>query len=135
VFKFAAKNEMKRMLLTLALLPLIFCAQTRLKNVDAEMFKKLIADKKYTLIDLRTTEELKGGKIPGAIQIDFRSDDFDKKLSALDPNKPYLIYCARGRRSAECGNIMEQKGFKEVVNLEKGYESWKQKGFETENPH
>jgi len=103
------------------------------KNVSAEEFKKMIDEKKGELIDLRTTNEIQSkGKIKGAKQIDYLAKDSEEQIKKLDKNKTYLVYCAGGGRSSEAAELMQKLGFKEVVNLEKGYDDWKKKGFETE---
>lgn len=108
-----------------------FSAQV--KNVDAPTFKKMIEDKRFVLIDLRTNEEIaKKGMIKGATQIDFFAKDAEARIEKLDHDKPYLIYCAGGGRSSECGELMQKQGFKTVVNLEKGFSEWVAKGFEVE---
>ncbi len=105
----------------------------KIKNVDAVEFKKLIDEKKYVLIDLRTNDEIKSkGMIKGATQIDFLDKNAETTIEKLDKNKSYLIYCAGGGRSADCAELMQKQGFKEVVNLEKGFSDWKNKGFEIE---
>ena len=106
-------------------------AQTQVKNVDAVAFKKYMEDKKSVLIDLRTNEEIKSkGIIPGAIQIDYLAKGAEDTIAKLDKTKTYLIYCAGGGRSGECAGLMQKLGFKEVINLEKGFGDWKNKGFE-----
>lgn len=108
-----------------------FTAQVR--NVDAPAFKKLIGEKRFVLIDLRTSEEIaKKGAIKGSTQIDFLAKDAEAQIEQLDHNKPYLIYCAGGGRSSDCGELMQKLGFKTVVNLEKGFADWMAKGYEIE---
>ncbi len=112
---------------------LIGNSQTVVKNVDAIVFKKLIGEKGSILIDLRTSDEIKSkGMIKGAIQLDFLSKDADAEINKLDRKKTYLIYCAGGGRSGDCAEFMQKNNFKEVVNLEKGFDDWKRKGFEVE---
>ncbi len=121
---------------TITLLALFFSFSLfsqKIKNVDAVEFKKLIDEKKYVLIDLRTNDEIKSkGMIKGATQIDFLDKNAETTIEKLDKNKSYLIYCAGGGRSADCAELMQKQGFKEVVNLEKGFSDWKNKGFEIE---
>lgn len=105
----------------------------KIKSVDAAEFKKLLDEKKYILIDLRTTDEIKSkGTIKGSTQIDFLDKNAEANIQKLDKNKSYLIYCAGGGRSADCAELMQKQGFKEVINLEKGFSDWKNKGFEIE---
>src|ERR1051325_1739822 len=70
------------------------------KNVDVEEFDKLRAKKENVVLDVRREDEFKAGHIPGAINIDVNSPDFEKKVAALDKSKTYLVHCAAGRRSA-----------------------------------
>lgn len=108
-------------------------AQTKIEHVDAATFKKLINEKKSYLIDLRTDDELKNkGFIKGAVKIDYLKKDAEVVISKLDKKKTYLIYCAGGGRSGECTELMQKLGFLHVVNLEKGFDDWKKKGFEIE---
>lgn len=126
-------NSMKKILLLLLVFGMSSFYSQNVKNVSAEEFKKQIDSKKGILIDLRTTDEIKTkGKIPDALQIDFLAKDSEKEIEKLDKNKPYLIYCAGGGRSEECAELMQKSGFKEVINLEKGFGEWKTKGFEIE---
>jgi phage shock protein E len=108
-------------------------SQTIIENVDAATFKKLIDENKSVLIDLRTNDELKNkGYIKNAKQIDYFSKDAEAIIKKLDKKKTYLIYCAGGGRSGECADLMKANGFSHVVNLEKGFDDWKKKGFEIE---
>lgn len=107
----------------------------KVEHVSSEVFKRMIEDKKGLLIDLRTSDELKAkGMIKGATQIDFLAKDAETIISKLDKKKTYLIYCAGGGRSSDCAEFMHKQGFEHVVNLEKGIEEWKKKGFETVIP-
>lgn len=107
-------------------------AQTS-SDVDAETFKKLMNDKKAVVIDLRTPEEIKSkGKIKGATEINFLALDAEEKIKKLDKSKTYLVYCAGGGRSGDCKELMVKEGFKNVVNLQKGFDDWKKRNFEVE---
>lgn len=125
---------MKHLFLITAIFTSMFCfSQTKIEHVDAVTFKKLIYEKKGYLIDLRTDDELKNkGFIKGAAQIDYFKKDAETVISKLDKNNTYLIYCAGGGRSGECADLMQKLGFIHVVNLEKGFDDWKKKGFEVE---
>lgn len=125
---------MKKTVILFALFAsVISFAQTKVEHVDAATFKKFIDEKKSLLIDLRTDDELKNkGYIKGATQIDYFKKDAEMVISKLDKKKTYLIYCAGGGRSGECAELMQKAGFLHVVDLEKGFDDWKKKGFEIE---
>ena len=96
-------------------------------------FKKLIDEKKYALIDLRTDDELKNkGYIKGATQIDWFGKNSEAIISKLDKKKTYYLYCAGGGRSADAADILVKKGFKNVVNLVGGFTAWKKSNLEVE---
>lgn len=98
------------------------------KIVTPEQAKKLI-EKGAVVIDVRTPEEYKAGYIPGAINIDFYSDDFEAKLSKLDKNKEYLIYCRSGNRSGKTVIIMQRLGFSKLYDMPAAYAGWIGKGY------
>ena len=70
-----------------------------------------------TLIDVRTSSEFSEKHHTNAINIDVQNDDFKKKISELDKNKSYQVYCRSGRRSGKAAEIMKSLGFKNVENL------------------
>lgn len=95
-------------------------------SVDADDFAKAIAEKGVQLVDSRTAEEYQAGHIPGAINVDVNSADFDKKISTLKKNSVVAVYCRSGRRSKIAAKRISQQGFK-VVELDGGILSWRGK--------
>ena len=73
------------------------------------------------IIDVRTPQEIAGGKMKGAHEINFMSSDFQKRISKLPKDRPYLVYCRSGRRSAGACSVMLKQGFEQVYNLSGGY--------------
>lgn len=69
-----------------------------------------------TVIDVRTPEEFAAGHVAGAVNIDVDASDFGTKISALDPEDPYLVYCRSGRRSAIAADAMAEAGFTDIVD-------------------
>jgi rhodanese-related sulfurtransferase len=81
-----------------------------------------------TVLDVRTPGEFAAGRIKGAVNVDFRAPDFEKRLAQLDKNRPYLVHCARGNRSAKTRDLMEKLGFKKINHLEGGLAAWEKAG-------
>jgi rhodanese-related sulfurtransferase len=75
-------------------------------------------------LDVRTPGETRSGMIEGAIEVDYREDDFKIKIDALDKDKEYIVYCRSGVRSKDAQGYMKQSGFKTAKNMLGGYESW-----------
>jgi len=103
-------------------------AATHVKKVGVEEFDQLRAQKTNIVLDVRTPGEFKAGHIPGAVNIDVNSPDFDKKTGALDKNKTYLVHCAAGVRSAKACKKLETVGFKELYDLAPGFKGWEKAG-------
>ena len=93
-------------------------------NVEIKDFAKLMNRKNTIVLDVRTPEETALGKIKGAIEINIRDDNFAQKISKLDKEKTYLVYCRSGRRSTIASTTMAEYGFKKLYNLLGGYNAW-----------
>lgn len=95
------------------------------KKVSKTEFSQLIKKSGAQLIDVRTPREFSNGSISGAKNIDYNGDSFEKQMKKLDKNKPVLVYCAAGGRSENAAELLKEWGFKEVYDLEGGYNAWK----------
>lgn len=69
-----------------------------------------------TYVDVRTPEEYNQGHIEGALNIDFRQDNFAEEINKLDKGRKYLVYCRSGNRSGQAVEIMRGLGFTDVTN-------------------
>lgn len=95
------------------------------KTISIEKFEQLAQNPKFTIIDLRTPEEIATGKIKAnAIEINFYAAGFEAKLSQLPKDKKYLIYCNSGNRSGKTLKKMQELGFQEVYDLAGGISAW-----------
>lgn len=70
-----------------------------------------------TIIDVRTPAEFADGHLDGAVNIDVQASDFDQRISELDPDGTYLIYCRSGNRSAVAVDRMGALGFGDLSDL------------------
>ena len=101
------------------------CAETNreIQIVEKEIFQSLI-NQNVQLIDVRTPEEYNSGHIRSSQNINYNSTDFETKILKLDKNKPILVYCSAGVRSAKASKIFYSLGFKKIYELKGGYRSW-----------
>ena len=86
--------------------------------VSTEEMQTLIDLENVQLVDLRTPEEHDKGHLSNSQNIDFNSPTFDVDISVLDKEKPVILYCAKGGRSAKCAEKMLKAGFKKIYDLE-----------------
>jgi rhodanese-related sulfurtransferase len=76
------------------------------------------------LLDVRTKEEWDEGHLKGAELVTVTEDGFlDKAKAALDPEKPVVVYCRSGRRSAMAAEQLRAAGFT-VHDMAGGITAW-----------
>lgn len=97
-------------------------------SISPIQFQELLNSGEYTLLDVRTHEEVaekNGGKITStALHLDFFSADFSDQISQLDRDKKYLVYCRSGNRSGKTIALMNSQGFSETFDLAGGKTAW-----------
>ena len=92
---------------------------------ETEWVKLHDESEESVIIDVRTDDEFSTGYIEGAVNIDFyMGNKFISEIGKLDKSKSYFIYCKSGARSGQTCELMKQKGFKKVYNLECGILGW-----------
>jgi rhodanese-related sulfurtransferase len=74
-----------------------------------------------SIIDVRETEEVKAGKIPGAVNIPLGLIEF--RLQDIDKSKEHILVCRSGNRSGMATNILESRGYN-VINMDGGMLDW-----------
>ncbi|MCK6608304.1 MAG: rhodanese-like domain-containing protein [Flavobacterium sp.] len=116
----------------LSLVILFFGLTSCLKNqadgvqvLDVAKYEKNMAQPDVQLVDVRTPEEFAEGHLENAINIDVTADDFDAKVANLDKEKPVMVYCKSGGRSAKASARLKELGFKTITDLEGGITNWK----------
>ena len=69
------------------------------------------------LIDVRTPAEFSAGHIDGAINIPVeRISQAIRQVKGLQQDSLILVYCRSGRRSAAAMSMLEQQGFRRVLD-------------------
>ncbi|MTI22532.1 rhodanese-like domain-containing protein [Fulvivirga sp. RKSG066] len=95
-------------------------------KVDKEGLKKLMAENPdVQLVDVRTVNETDLGHIEGAlIGMDFLSGEFKNRMNSIDKEKPVVVYCAKGGRSAKAAQELVDNGYTVVYDYSGGYTDW-----------
>jgi rhodanese-related sulfurtransferase len=119
------------LVLALAFIKIDFShAQTSpVKNISAAEFEGLMKNKgAVRVLDVRTPEEVAGGHIVGAINLDYNNANFKAEIAKLDKKRTYLVYCKVGMRSDQAAKLMKEAGFTHIYALEGGLDSWQEAG-------
>jgi sulfur-carrier protein adenylyltransferase/sulfurtransferase len=98
-------------------------AQARQRSSEAPLF-----------IDVREPDEWDEGHIPGAVHVP--RGRLEGRIEGLVPDKerPLVLYCSGGSRSAFATRVLGELGYEEVVNLAGGFTDWKRNGFDVTIP-
>ncbi len=92
-------------------------------HIPIEEFKEKVDSKGVILVDVRSSEEYNSGHIENAVNVNIE-DNFSENMNGFPKDRTYFIYSRNDNRSSEAIEIMNELGFKSVVALEGGIESW-----------
>lgn len=102
---------------------LLGAANEAVPKISADEARKLMA-KDALVVDVRDgTEVAKTGKLKGAVHvsrgmIEFRADsDTPYHDPQFRKDRPVILYCASGGRSALAGKVLKDMGYTNVHNL------------------
>ncbi|XP_038656709.1 thiosulfate:glutathione sulfurtransferase-like isoform X2 [Scyliorhinus canicula] len=107
------------------------------EELTCEDLKKVLANGKVTIIDVRKPAELEKGKIEGSINIpvdnvkeafSLNPGDFEGRFGFEKPAlmAPLIFHCQMGRRGANATAIARQLGYTRAQNLKGGFGEWVQ---------
>ena len=92
-------------------------AADRLNRADAP---------KPLLVDVREIDEFRDVRIDGAALIPMSS--FAERHAELPKDRPLLVMCAGGTRSAAATGFLLRSGWTDVVNVDGGITAWQRQG-------
>lgn len=128
------KNFKYYALILISLIAFKFVSASDIEDIKADETIRLQNENKITIVDVREVDEVKEGKVKGAMEIPLslmteHKADFDKKVSELPKDKEIYVYCRSGRRSGIVKEELIKQGYK-VKNIG-GFETLKSKGLPT----
>jgi molybdopterin/thiamine biosynthesis adenylyltransferase/rhodanese-related sulfurtransferase len=87
------------------------------------------------VIDVRETEELASGKLPGASHVP--RGYLETRIEGIVPDRSerIILYCASGNRSVLAANtLVRDLGYEHVESMVGGITLWKDRGYEVDTP-
>jgi molybdopterin/thiamine biosynthesis adenylyltransferase/rhodanese-related sulfurtransferase len=99
-----------------------------------EAYERLESSETPLFVDVREPDEWEEGHVPGAIHV--TRGRLESRIEGLVPDKerPLVVYCSVGSRSAFATKALGEMGYTDVVNLAGGFTEWKRSGFEVTIP-
>lgn len=99
--------------------------QSSVRNASAAEVRSLLDTAKLadlTLLDVRMEPEYEEFHLPGAKLLPL--PDLPDHLGDLDKNKPIVVYCRSGMRSAAAAKLLAGSGFPNIINMLGGATAW-----------
>lgn len=93
--------------------------------INTSKLNELTKNQKIVLIDIRSKEEFELGHIENSQNISIHENNFPEKISKLDKEKEYIIYCRSGARTEFAKQFFQN--FKKIYILENGLINYKEK--------
>jgi rhodanese-related sulfurtransferase len=119
---------------------LIEAANAVVPRISPAQAQEMIATGQAVVIDVRDAPEVeKSGKVAGAMHVsrgmlEFRADpDSPYHDKALRRDRPVVLYCASGGRSALSGKTLKDLGYEQVYNLG-AFKDWVENGGTIDHP-
>ncbi len=110
----------------LLLWPLMQKVAVGAKDVSVQQAVQLINRRDAIVLDVRDATEFASGHVPNARHIP--AAELEKRLKELDKfkEKPVVVICRSGTRSASACGTLRKNGFQEVFPLKGGVLGWTQ---------
>lgn len=100
--------------------------------VVADARTMMASRKDLVLVDVRSPQEFGQGFIAGSQNIPFI--DIMEGRHSLPKDKPVLLICSIGGRSFAAVQLLQEKGYKEVYNLDGGIQAWRRASLPLQTP-
>jgi len=114
------------------------CRECGGPKIGADEARKLIGDEDALVVDVRDAPEVQAsGKIKNALHVsrgmlEFRADaETPYHDNSFRKDRPIILYCASGGRSALSGKVLKDMGYERVYNLG-AFKDWAENGGEVE---
>jgi len=104
-------------------------AKTRVKEIDIEGYKNMVAAKEpHVLVDTREESEWTAGHVEGAVHMSKGVIERDVEVKVPDKNTKMVLYCGGGFRSALAADNLQKMGYRGVISLDGGWRALKESG-------
>lgn len=119
---------------------LMAAANAVVPRITPDQAREMVAKRNALIVDVRDSQEIQAsGKVSGAANVprgmlEFRADpDSPYHDKSFSKDRPVIVYCASGGRSALSGKTLMDLGFKDVHNLG-AFKDWVESGGAVEKP-
>jgi hydroxyacylglutathione hydrolase len=92
------------------------------RQITADELADQIASGRMDVVDVRGATEWEAGHLPGVpnVPVGYLAE----RIGELPAERPVVVHCQGGARSAIAASLLLANGVQEVVNLTGGYQEW-----------
>jgi len=101
-------------------------------SVNPSQATQLINREDALMVDVRDPGEYGAGHILGAKNLPLSGLASGAELAAKRKDRPLIVYCDTGNRSAKAAAALKSQGYTRVLNLSGGLGAWQQAGLPVE---
>ncbi len=124
--------------MTTSVKEMMAAANAAVPKISQQEARDMIAKQDALVVDVRDAPELQAsGKVKGAVHVsrgmlEFRADpDTPYHNAEFRKDRPIILYCASGGRSALSGKVLKDMGYTKVYNLG-AFKDWAENGGDVE---
>ena len=115
-------------------LALVNDAKSRVREIDIEGYKKMVAGREpHVLIDVREESEWTAGHAAGAVHLGKGVIERDIESRVPDKNSTLVLYCGGGFRSALVADNLQKMGYTRPISLDGGWRELSKSGLPLES--
>jgi hydroxyacylglutathione hydrolase len=96
------------------------------ETATADDVRRVLATGEATVLDVRGTAEYREGHIPGALHVPMGY--IPRRIAEIPADKPIVVHCLSGARSAIAAGVLEALGRNQVWNYAGSYQDWARQG-------
>lgn len=101
--------------------------RAEIREIDSDEAERWIGSGAL-LLDVRERDEVEQGAIPDALHIPRGFLELRVEDAVPDRDRPLMVFCAGGTRSALAAKTLAELGYREVASLRGGFNAWKTAG-------
>ncbi|MDH5179891.1 MAG: rhodanese-like domain-containing protein [Gammaproteobacteria bacterium] len=102
---------------------------SNIKELEASQLAEMLNNKAdVQVVDIRQPAEVAAGTVPGAEMMPMHT--IPLRIQEIKQDKPVVLVCRSGARSAQACMFLAQQGFENVFNLRGGMMGWAGSGLQ-----
>ncbi|MGI8744752.1 MAG: rhodanese-like domain-containing protein [Bryobacteraceae bacterium] len=114
-------------------LALVNDAKSRVQQIDIEEYKTMAASNDPpVLVDVREDAEWADGHAAGAVHLGKGIIERDIEAKIAGKDKPMVLYCGGGFRSALAADALQKMGYTKAISLDGGWRAIQSAGLPVE---